>query len=463
MNKETFNDADNAYRSGEYAAALQAFTQCLEDENNAPEPGEIGLLYHRIGNCLVKIGDYNEAIHAFAQATGDNDYAETGAANYNMGMAYAVLHDYEDAVRYFEVAVSDNRYKAPYKAYMGMGNALLRLGKSAEAGAAFRSAALDENNPSPTKALLNLGVCFMALGRPADAVTSYESALQFDMSEKVRNQLYANLGQAYVANRDYQRAVSAFEQALADKTYFLNDAASVDYQHAIAQVSTGATMKEEAKSSKVDMSGLDVPASDIPEYQEQADANPNPNAGAAPAQASSSNSAAAEQPTQAIPPVSQDDRAADERFFTASDDELERWSKSNARLERKKRHTGRNIFIVLLVLIIAAAGAGAYAYTQGYGWPTQEQVTQDLFADPDGSTDLFTSSVSQTDIDQMFKFVIQTNDVTIEGVDRGMDSSQVYATAPTSDGGSVQYKLSLTRDLIGWKITSIELNFASEN
>ncbi len=459
MNRETFNDADNAYRSGEYAAALQAFTQCLEDENHAPEPGEIGLLYHRIGNCLVKIGDYNEAIHAFAQATGDSAYAETGAANYNMGMAYAVLHDYEDAVRYFEVAVSDNRYKAQYKAYMGMGNALLRLGKSAEAGAAFRSAALDEQNPSPTKALLNLGVCFMALGRPADAVTSYESALQFDMSEKVRNQLYANLGQAYVANRDYQRAVSAFEQALADKTYFLNDAASVDYQHAIAQVSTGATMKDEANSAKQDMSGLDVPASDIPEYQDHDDASANTGASefAPPA------SGAAEQPTQAIPPVSSNAMMDDERFFTASDDELERWSKSNAKLERKKKHTGRNIFLVLLLLVIIAAGGGAYAYTQGYGWPTQEQVTQELFANPDGATGLFVSSVSQTDIDQMVQFVIQTDNVAIEGVDRSMDSSQVYASAGTSDGGDVQYKISLTRDLIGWKITNIELNFASEN
>ena len=453
MNQETFNNAHNSYRLKDYPAALQAFTQCLEDEEQKPEPGEIGLLYHRIGNCLVKIGDYNEAIHAFAQATADSAYDGMASVNYNMGMAYAVLRDYEDAVRYFEVAVSDNHYATPYKAYMGMGNALLRLGKSAEAGAAFRSAALDENNPSPTKALLNLGVCFMALGRPADAVTSYESALQFEMTDKVRNQLYANLGQAYVANREYQKAVSAFEQALADKTYFLNDAASVDYQQAIAQVSTGATMTGEAPDTgRVDMSGLDVPAADAPEYREE------------PREAEMANAIAeepAQQPTEAIPAVTVQ-AESEERFFNATDEELERWSRNAMKEERKKRHTGRNIFLTLLLLLIIAAGAGAFAYTQGYGWPTQEDMTRQLFQAPEQAAGLFAADVAESDVQQMTKFVVQADDVKIDGVDRGMDTTAVYATAATTDGGDVQYKITYTRDLIGWKISDISLNFSSQ-
>ena len=454
MNKETFNNAHNSYRLKDYPAALQGFTQCLEDQEQKPEPGEVGLLYHRIGNCLVKIGDYNEAIHAFAQATADPAYDAMGSVNYNMGMAYAVLRDYEDAVRYFEVAVSDNHYPTPYKAYMGMGNALLRLGKSAEAGAAFRSAALDDNNPSPTKALLNLGVCFMALGRPADAVTSYESALQFDMTDKVRNQLYANLGQAYVANHEYQKAVNAFEHALADKTYFLNDAASVDYQQAIAQVSTGANLKDDGfETGRVDMSGLDVPASDTPEYQEDAKADSG-HVAEEPAQ----------QPTEAIPAVAaQRPVGNEEAFFTASDEELERWSRNAAKQERKKKHTGLKVFFTLFLLLLIAAGAAAYAYMQGYGWPMQEQVTQQLFAAPDESAGLFSPSVSKAEVDQMTKFVVQTDEVKIDGVDRSMDKSAVYATAATTDGGDVQYKIMMERDLIGWKIVDVSLNFASKD
>ena len=154
-------------------------------------------------------------------------------------MAYAALRDWRNAVKHFEIAVSDRGYPTPYKAYTGMGTALLKQGKSAEAGVAFREAALDESNPDPTKALLNLGVCFMALNRPADAVASYESALQFDMKPQTRNKMYASLGQAYVATGQMDEAVGAFERALADKTYFLSDSASVDYQRAIAVVSQG--------------------------------------------------------------------------------------------------------------------------------------------------------------------------------------------------------------------------------
>ena len=152
-------------------------------------------------------------------------------------LRYAALHDFDGAVKHFEIAVSDGKYLTPYKAYTAMGNALLKKGKSAEAGVAFREAALDETNPDPTKALLNLGVCFMALDRPADAVASYESALQFEMLPNVRNKMHASLGQAYVACGQMQKAVDAFEQSIADKTYFLSASASVDYQRAVAAVS----------------------------------------------------------------------------------------------------------------------------------------------------------------------------------------------------------------------------------
>ena len=167
MNNDLFQQARAAYARKDFQGALAAYTQCLQDAGSSLAPGEVGLLYHQIGNCLVKLKNPSEAIHAYTQATADAAYDACGAVNYNLGMAYASLHDYEDAVKHFEIAVSDAKYDASYKAYSGMGNALLKLGKSAEAGVAFREAALDEANPDPTKALLNLGVCFMALDRPA--------------------------------------------------------------------------------------------------------------------------------------------------------------------------------------------------------------------------------------------------------------------------------------------------------
>ena len=44
-----------------------------------------------------------------------------------------------------------------------------------------------------------------------------------------------------------------------------------------------------------------------------------------------------------------------------------------------------------------------------------------------------------------------------------MSDSTVYVTAKTEQGGDVQYKVSLVRDMIGWKVSSVELYFPSQN
>ena len=174
MDNQSIAQARAAYQARDFRTALELFNQCLTDPAVVKGPGDLGYIYHQIGNCFLQMKDFDQAILAYTQATADTAYDACGAVNCNLGKAYAFLHDYENAVSHFEIAVSDAKYDTPYKAYLGLGNALLKLGKNAEAGVAFREAALDVNNPDRTKALLNLGVCFMALGRPADAVQSYE-------------------------------------------------------------------------------------------------------------------------------------------------------------------------------------------------------------------------------------------------------------------------------------------------
>lgn len=453
MNNEVFQQARASYARGDYEGAYNAFTRCLQDGAYPLAAGELGLLYHQIGNCLVRLKNPNEAIHAYTQATADVSYDACGSVNYNLGMAYAALHDYEDAVKHFEIAVSDARYDAPYKAYTAMGNALLKLGKSAEAGVAFREAALDEGNPDPTKALLNLGVCFMALNRPADAVASYESALQFDMTADTKNKLYANLGQAYVACGQMQKAVNAFEESIADKTYFLSDSASVDYQRAIASVSQGTaelTQAIPALSSGADMSGLDVAADGTAMYVDQ---DPY---------------GQAQDPYYYADPYEQANPYAmtesEDRFFNASDEELEKWSRGLAKQDRKRRNVGLKIIIVIFVLLLLAFGAGVFLYTQGWGYPTQETVVSELFANPQSAAQtVFSSDVSEDQAAEMVDIISQDANVSIDGMNRSMSDSTVYATATTAEGGSVQYEVTLVRDMIGWKVADVELYFPSQN
>ncbi|OUO90869.1 hypothetical protein B5F40_05235 [Gordonibacter sp. An230] len=452
MNNELFQQARAAYARKDYQEALTAYTQCLQDASSPLAPGESGLLYHQIGNCLVKLKNPGEAIHAYTQATADAAYDACGAVNYNLGMAYASLHDYEDAVKHFEVAVSDAKYDAPYKAYTGMGSALLKLGKSAEAGVAFREAALDEANPDPTKALLNLGVCFMALDRPADAVASYESALQFDMRPETRNRLYANLGQAYVACGQMQKAVNAFEESIADKTYFLSDSASVDYQRAVAAVAQGTSEITQvmAPVSAADMSGLDVAADGSTVYVEQ-------------------DPYGTSDPYYYADPYAQQDAypaaGGEDRFFNASDEELEQWSRGLAKQDRKRRNVGLKILVVIVLLVLAAFAAAVFLYTQGWGYPSAETVVQELFADPQAApSTLFADEVEPDSAASMAGLIPEgAGLVGFDGMDASMSETTAHVTVETPEGGQMQYEVSLVRDLIGWKVSSVDLYFASQN
>ncbi len=452
MNRELFLQARGLYARKDYNGALAAYTQCLQDTSSPLVPGEMGQLYHQIGNCLIKLRNPNEAIQSYLLATSDEAYDAFGSVNCNLGMAFAALQDYENAIKYFEVAVSDSRYDAPYKAYTGMGSALLKLGKSAEAGVAFREAALDEKNPDPTKALLNLGICFMALGRAQDAVASYESALQFDMNHDTRNKLNANLGQAYVADGQMQKATSAFEEAIADKTYYLSDSASVDYQRAIAAISQGASDVTRAMTpvSSVDMSGLDIGSDGMMMYPEQESYGVD-------SQDQYYYTDPYAQEAYSGMPVEQD------RFFNQSEEELEKWSKGLAKQDRKRRNVGLKIFLTFVVLLVIALGAAVFLYTQGYGYPTQETVVEELFTDPaSASSSVFSSGVDAESIVEMTNIVVQDSNMVIDGVDRSMSDSTVYVTASTPEGGSVQYVVSLVRDVVGWKVSQVELFFPSQ-
>ena len=454
MNNELFQQAKAAAAARDYNQAYDLYSRCLQDQEMPPEPGEVGLIYHQLGNCLTKLKSYYEAIEAYTQATADTDYDAVGTVNCNLGMAYAALRDWGNAVKHFEIAVSDRNYPTPYKAYTGMGNALLKQGKSAEAGVAFREAALDESNPDPTKALLNLGVCFMALNRPADAVASYESALQFDMKPEMRNKMYASLGQAYVATGQMTEAVDAFERSLADKTYFLSDSASVDYQRAIAAVSQGNAENTQAMPAIADMSGLDV----LSEEPSSSSASlTGEQSYIVDEQAVSEDYYFADQYAKRGDPTNNE-----EYFFNASDQELEQWSKGVVKLERKRRSVGLKILIAFIIVILLALGAGLFLYTQGYGFPTQESVAQQLFENPKNES-LYVNGMTSSDIDDIASIVKDGSTVKVDGVDKSMNSSTAYVTATTPEGGEATYEVSMVRDMIGWKISGVSLYFASQH
>lgn len=446
MNNELFQQAKVAALSLDYNRALDLYNHCLTDPTYPLQPGEVGMVYHQIGNCLTKLKSYYEAIEAYLQAIGDPAYDAVGAVNCNLGMAYAALRDFPSAVKHFEVAVSDQGYPTPYKAYLGMGTALLKQGKSAEAGVAFREAALDEANPDPTKALLNLGVCFMALNRPDDAVVSYESALQFDMSQDTRNKMYASLGQAYTASGRMEEAVDAFEKAIADRTYFLSDSASVDYQRAVTAVAHGNAESTQVIAGLADTSGIDIGL----DGSMIADQDPYVVSGEV------------DEDYYFADQYSNHGISNEDRFFNSTDEELEQWSRGMVKLERKRRSVGLKVVLVIVILLLVLLGAGLVLFSQGFGIPSQETVVENVFSNP-GEASNYANGVTSESIESFNAIIPENATVSIDGINKSMSTSTAYVTATTQKGGQVTYEVSLVRDMLGWKVSDVNLYFVSQN
>lgn len=444
MNSSLFTEAQNAYEIKDYAKAIELFNQCAQDSTFPLQAGEFGLVYHQIGNCLVKLSNYSEAISAYASATSDSAYHAVGTVYYNLGMAYAYMNDFGNAIANFQNAVNNPGYRTKYKAYTAMGNALMKSGKPAEAGAVFRKAALDNTNPNPTRALLNLGVCFMALGRPQDAVTVYESAFQFEASRDITNRLNANLGQAYVANGQMQKAVVAFENALRDKSYVLSDSASVDYQKAIAAVSKGTAEVDVNAAGPAAAAAVGMAVAAQPEQAQAAE--------------QTQNLSGFDTLNDGVPEQTQE---KDE-----TDQQLEQWTqatKEAAYNPETKKRPGKIILRIFLILIILVLAAGVALYCLGFGFPTQEMITQKLFNNPsDAKEQVFASNVSDYKKDCYSAMINQDNNPNIKGVDRSLTESTVYVSAKTQTGGEVNYKIKMSRDLVSWKVQNVDLAYAGD-
>lgn len=446
MKTTLFDQATVRYRTEDYRGALRAYTSCLQDNSVPFSLGEVGLIYHRIGNCLVKLKNPQEAIQAYTQALSDPAYEAKGSLQNNIGMAYASLKDYNKAADHFQLAIDDETYDSVYKAYMGLGNAQLKLGKSAEAGVAFREAALDEANPDPSKALLNLGICFMALDRPDDAVLSYESALQFPMSSDTRNRISASMGQAYVASGKMPEALAAFEAAISDGTYELSDSAEVDYRRALTDVNKAAGA--DPSLTGVDMSGLDVStqsAGQTGEVQPYFYENEVENQAQFPGYMDAYDN-------------------TNSTFFETTDAELEELSKAMAKKDRRNRNVGLKFVIILIVVIVVILGVGVFGYLQGFGWPTQTAVIEQLFDNPkEAEKKVFADGLSEDTVRVMTSSIPQNSGIVINGVNMSASESEAFLTLTTDKGGKVMYRVLLVRKLIGWQISSVELYFPSLN
>ena len=121
---------------------------------------------------------------------------------------------------------------------------------------------------------------------------------------------------------------------------------------------------------------------------------------------------------------------------------------------------GLKILVTIILIVLVAFGAAVFLYTQGWGYPSQDQVVEQLFSDPKAA---FASEVTEENAASMTELLSTVGSPAIDGMDKSMSDSTVYVTAKTPEGGDIQFKVSLVRNMIGWKVSNAELYSPSQN
>ncbi|MGI6221758.1 MAG: tetratricopeptide repeat protein [Coriobacteriales bacterium] len=452
LNQDLLEQAKAAYDSGNYAGALRGYYTLLKEQKATFEPGEAGLVYHMLGNCLVKMRSFDDAEKAYKKALEDTEYENLTAVHSNYGLALTSTGEYRKAIEQFETVLKDPTYKTPYKTYSGLGNAYLQLGDYASAGTAYRNAAVDDRNPTPVKALLNLGVCFMGLNRPADAIETYRAIFEFNPDAEMRSKTYANMGQAFVAQGDNESAVAAFEKAL-EGDYELSEAAQADYLKA----SSGPAQAPVGDDRGVDVMGGYPGIDDFSHGYDPMDTR----GGNEPFEAEATYG-------DGIP------SAEDTGFFTLPDEGpddlsvlLEQTNK------RKPKRRGLRVLLTIIIIVLVLIIGGVALFWQGFGYPSQQATIEKLFdlnAAGEDATECWITPSSDEDkakINKIMNSVAKTDKYTIDYLEKGMMESEALVTATLPDGGTIRYDISLSRDfshipgIIAWKVNGIEFAFPS--
>ncbi len=433
MDQHRFQEAQLAYDSGDFRSAAKQF---LAAAGRGAEGN--GAAYHMAGNALCRLRRYQDAVTVYGHAVRDPLYERRGAVQANLGAAYVALGEYAQAANAYEAALGEPDYQAPYKALQGLAGALLERGKIEEAAVNYRKAALDANNPDPGKALVNLGLCFMGLGRPADAVEAYKAALGFEEYQG-RGKALANLGQAYTVLGEYEDALRAFEKATQLHGYRLTAAAESAYQTALSATADHREVVDGWETGKLGVAvtgpAIQASAGTEPEGQLASDA------------------------------LGFGDAAAVADFFHITEDQMLVRDREVRRSARKQggipSAVKALVFVAVFALLVGALVGGGYA--MGFGWPTQRSTVSGMLDAhaSGGAIESFWVVAPGTDVAREMAKVPPIQTFTVDSVERGSQTSIALVTVTPKSGAPLHYRVTLSREGVGWKVSGVENDWGS--
>jgi tetratricopeptide (TPR) repeat protein/TolB-like protein len=196
---EVHSTLGSVYRAtGKYSEAIAELNRA---QALAPNSDEV---YYRLGNVYMSKGDMPHAIEAFQKAVQLNPYYWINENS--LGVAYFQVGEYDKALDAFkQVSTLEPDVNAGYE---NAGNVLVQQGKYSEAVPHLQRALQIEPNSG---AYSNLGTAYFYLKQYAESAQAFEKAVALNAND---TQLAVNLGDAYRALGQTDKAHAAYQQAI---------------------------------------------------------------------------------------------------------------------------------------------------------------------------------------------------------------------------------------------------------
>jgi tetratricopeptide (TPR) repeat protein/TolB-like protein/predicted Ser/Thr protein kinase len=196
---EVHSTLGSVYRAtGKYSEAIAELNRA---QALAPNSDEV---YYRLGNVYMSKGDMPHAIEAFQKAVQLNPYYWINENS--LGVAYFQVGEYDKALDAFkQVSTLEPDVNAGYE---NAGNVLVQQAKYSEAVPSLQKALAIEPNAG---AYSNLGTAYFFLKQYAESAQAFEKAVALNAND---TQLAVNLGDAYRALGQTEKAHAAYQQAI---------------------------------------------------------------------------------------------------------------------------------------------------------------------------------------------------------------------------------------------------------
>lgn len=500
----------NCYvKTGDPRSAAEYYLKALGGSPEKRKPS----LYVNLGTALLGTKDYENALEAFGRALDYPIYTTPYKAYAGIGSAQLKLGNMIEAGAAYREAALDPANPAPGKALINLGTCFMELGRVSDAVASYEAALeFDLDDHSFTKVYANLGQAYMAEGRIPKALEAFETALEndgklppmaahdYEIAKTLKDRLDSrapgvldtgyiapvNVGQAEDAEGDFDPFApktgddeSEPEQEDAEDAIADDGVDDEEYVAALEELGLASNDQQEdvdpSSAQTVVMERVQVDEADEPseggEIQpyEMDDTpfsyNDEPGYEYGVAFDFGDEYAEAREPMDMGTTEMNMPSPEDTAFFDVSEQEINRGAREGRRKKRKARGCGLRIAIAFVILLILAGLAGAAAYFFGYGYPLQEQVTQEFFAAAQSGGN--TSAYWAEDVDSGTRKAQETSlagvtSYSVEAVQRSMSQSAVFVKASLQEGGQIDYEVVLTRKGISWAIEYVQLYFPSE-